>query len=31
MSKLWVAEGLGVTLLADYSIEGDPLIQAGVM
>lgn len=31
MGKLLVAEGLGVTVLPDYSIEGDPLVKAGVI
>ena len=31
MGKLLVAEGLGVTVLPDYSIEGDPMVEAGVI
>jgi DNA-binding transcriptional LysR family regulator len=31
MGKLMVAEGLGVTLLPDYSIIGDPLERRGVI
>jgi DNA-binding transcriptional LysR family regulator len=31
MGKLLVAEGLGVTVLPDYSVIGDPLEQAGVI
>jgi DNA-binding transcriptional LysR family regulator len=31
MGKLLVAEGLGVTVLPDYSIEEDPLVRAGVI
>lgn len=31
MGTLLVAEGLGVTVLPDYSIEGDPMVQAGVI
>lgn len=31
MGKLLVAEGLGVTVLPDYSIDGDPLVRAGVV
>jgi len=31
MGKLMVAEGLGVTLLPDYSVAGDPLERAGVI
>ena len=29
MGKLMVAEGLGVTLLPDYSVHGDPLERLG--
>lgn len=29
--KAMVADGLGVTLLPDYSVEGDPLVTAGVL
>ena len=31
MGKQMVAEGLGVTVLPDYSVEGDPLERAGVI
>jgi DNA-binding transcriptional LysR family regulator len=31
MGKLMVAEGLGVTLLPDYSVTGDPLERRGVI
>jgi DNA-binding transcriptional LysR family regulator len=31
MGKLMVAQGLGVTVLPDYSIVGDPLEQAGLI
>jgi DNA-binding transcriptional LysR family regulator len=31
MGKLLVAEGLGVTVLPDYSIEEDPFVRAGVI
>ena len=31
MGKVMVAEGLGVTVLPDYSIEEDPLVRAGVI
>ncbi|RFS87413.1 LysR family transcriptional regulator [Actinomadura spongiicola] len=31
MGKVMVAEGLGVTLLPDYSISGDPLEQRGII
>jgi DNA-binding transcriptional LysR family regulator len=31
MGKMLVAEGLGVTVLPDYSLEGDPLVRAGVI
>jgi DNA-binding transcriptional LysR family regulator len=31
MGKLMVAEGLGVTLLPQFSVEGDPLQRAGVI
>ena len=31
MGKMLVAEGLGVTVLPDYSIEEDPLVRAGVI
>lgn len=31
MGKLLVAEGLGVTVLPDYSLEGDPLVRAGII
>ena len=31
MGKLMVAEGLGVTVLPDFSITGDPLVRAGVI
>jgi DNA-binding transcriptional LysR family regulator len=31
MGKLLVAEGLGVTVLPDYSIDSDPLVKAGVI
>ncbi len=31
MGKLMVAEGLGVTVLPDFSLAGDPLEQAGVI
>lgn len=31
MGKLMVAEGLGVTVLPDYSVAGDPLVVAGVL
>ena len=26
-----VADGLGVTILPDYSIDGDPIVRAGLM
>ena len=31
LGKLMVAEGLGLTLLPDYSVEGDPLHRAGLI
>lgn len=31
MGKLMVADGLGVTVLPDYSIDSDPLVRAGVI
>ena len=31
MGKLMVAEGLGVTVLPDYSVIGDPLERAGLI
>jgi DNA-binding transcriptional LysR family regulator len=31
MGKIMVAEGLGVTVLPDYSVDGDPLTAAGVI
>ncbi len=31
MGKLMVAEGLGVTLLPDYSVVGDPLERSGAI
>ena len=31
MGKLMVADGLGVTILPDYSIDGDPIVRAGLM
>lgn len=31
MGKLMVAEGLGVTLLPDYSVAGDPLERSGLI
>lgn len=31
MGKLMVAEGLGLTILPDYSVVGDPLHRAGVL
>lgn len=31
MAKLMVADGLGVSLLPDYSIDGDPLVRAGLI
>lgn len=31
MGKLMVAEGLGITVLPDFSLVGDPLEQAGVI
>jgi DNA-binding transcriptional LysR family regulator len=31
MGKLMVAQGLGLTLLPDYSVEGDPLTVSGVL
>ena len=31
MGKLMVAEGLGVTVLPDYSLVGDPLCTAGLI
>ena len=31
MGKLMVAQGLGVTILPDYSIDGDPLVEAGLV
>jgi DNA-binding transcriptional LysR family regulator len=31
MGKLMVAEGLGVTILPDYSIDGDPMVAAGLI
>ncbi len=31
MGKLMVAEGLGVTILPDYSIDGDPMVRSGLL
>jgi DNA-binding transcriptional LysR family regulator len=31
MGKLMVAEGLGITVLPDFSLIGDPLVQSGVI
>ena len=31
MGKLMVAQGLGVTVLPDYSIDGHPLVESGVL
>ena len=31
MGKLMVAQGLGITILPDYSVAGDPLLHAGVL
>lgn len=31
MGKVLVAEGLGVTVLPDYSIDSDPLVRSGVL
>ena len=31
MGKLMVAEGLGVSVLPDYSVVGDPLCAAGLI
>ena len=31
MGKLMVAEGLGVTLLPQFSVEGDPLQRGGMI
>lgn len=31
MGKIMVAEGLGVTLLPDFSVLGDPLVRAGAI
>jgi DNA-binding transcriptional LysR family regulator len=31
LGKLMVAEGLGITVLPDYSVEGDPLCTAGLI
>jgi DNA-binding transcriptional LysR family regulator len=31
MGKLMVAEGLGITVLPDFSVIGDPLEQRGVI
>jgi DNA-binding transcriptional LysR family regulator len=31
MGKLMVAEGLGVTVLPDFSVSGDPLVHGGVI
>lgn len=31
MGKMLVAEGLGLTLLPDYSVDGDPLQRAGLL
>jgi len=31
MGKLLVAEGLGVTVLPEYSVAGDPLLRAGMI
>ena len=31
MGKLMVADGLGVTVLPDYSVQGDPLCRAGLV
>lgn len=31
MGKLLVAEGLGVTVLPDYSLDEDPLVRAGIV
>jgi DNA-binding transcriptional LysR family regulator len=31
MGKVMVAEGLGVTVLPEFSLVGDPLVQSGVI
>src|SRR3712207_1799255 len=31
MAKVLVAEGVGVTILPDYSVVGDPLVRAGAV
>ena len=31
MGKLMVADGLGVTVLPDYSVDGDPMVRAGLI
>jgi len=31
LGKLMVAQGLGVTVLPDYSVDGDPLVDGGVI
>jgi DNA-binding transcriptional LysR family regulator len=31
MGKLMVAEGLGATVLPDFSVRGDPLVRAGLL
>jgi len=31
MGKLMVADGLGVTILPDYSIDGDPIVRSGLL
>jgi DNA-binding transcriptional LysR family regulator len=31
MGKLMVADGLGVTILPDYSIDGDPMVRSGLL
>lgn len=31
LGKLMVAQGLGVTILPDYSVAGDPLVASGVL
>jgi DNA-binding transcriptional LysR family regulator len=31
MGKLMVADGLGVTILPDYSIDEDPIVQSGML
>ena len=31
MGKMMVAEGLGITILPDYSVVGDPLERAGLI